>query len=83
MYYLYVLLSDKYPRTYIGISADLIKRLREHNAGHVRSTKAYRPYQIVYQEEYAAKTEARKRELKFKNHAATKETLFRQIGLRA
>jgi len=63
MYIVYVLRSVSFDRLYVGYTDDVETRLKKHNSGSVRSTKAYRPYTIIYTEEYQNKTEARKREL--------------------
>ena len=61
-YYLYVLQSTRADRTYIGSSAEPDERLGSHNAGRVRSTKAWRPWQLVFLEEYQDRATAEKRE---------------------
>ncbi|MCB0611056.1 MAG: GIY-YIG nuclease family protein [Lewinellaceae bacterium] len=66
MYYAYILKSTKTGRYYYGSTADLAKRLTNHNAGRVRSTKAYKPWEIHYFEEYPTKSEAFNRERFFK-----------------
>lgn len=81
MYSLYVLKSQSRERTYIGITQDVEKRLRQHNRGFVQSTKAYRPYIVVHTEIFSSMREARQEELKLKHHSATKEALFKQIGI--
>jgi len=58
MYYLYILLSEKYSRHYIGITGNLEKRLEKHNTSSVRSTKAYAPWKMVYSEEFLDKRKA-------------------------
>jgi len=62
MMYVYVLKSEKDNRLYVGISANVLKRLLEHNAGRTKSTKGYRPWILVHQEEYPDRVTARKRE---------------------
>lgn len=64
----YILKSLNYNRYYIGHSADAEKRLSEHNAGRVRSTKAYKPWKIVYFEVKSNKKEAYKREMQIKSY---------------
>ncbi|MBI4054220.1 MAG: GIY-YIG nuclease family protein [Candidatus Doudnabacteria bacterium] len=54
-YYLYILYSSAHDRHYIGISKNIDKRLSEHNAGKVFSTRPYQPYELVHQEEYPDK----------------------------
>ncbi len=44
----YILKSLNFNRYYVGYSADAEKRLSEHNKGKVRSTKAYKPWKIIY-----------------------------------
>lgn len=41
---------------------DLDRRIKEHNMGQNRSTKAYKPFELILKEEYATRDEARKRE---------------------
>ena len=62
MFYFYVLYSLKDNRLYKGASADLPKRVLQHNAGMTKSTKNRRPLILLYFELYADKTEALARE---------------------
>ena len=80
MYYLYVLQSLKADRKYIGISQNAEKRIIKHNNGGVRSTKAYRPWKIVYLEEFMTKKEARIREILLKKNGIKRSELFKDIG---
>ena len=41
---------------------DLGRRLKEHNTGKTFSTKGYRPWVLVFVEEYMSRAEARNRE---------------------
>jgi putative endonuclease len=50
MQFCYVLLSDKDRKFYMGSTADLRRRLQEHNQGRVRSTAYRRPLRLVYYE---------------------------------
>jgi hypothetical protein len=47
MYYVYVLLSEKDERFYTGSTNDLKRRLDEHNAGKVESTKRRKPLKLI------------------------------------
>ncbi|UOY08908.1 GIY-YIG nuclease family protein [Muricauda sp. SCSIO 64092] len=62
MVFVYVLKSEIDNRLYVGLTQNVEKRLREHNSGKTRSTKGYRPWQLIYVEEYPDRPTARKRE---------------------
>ena len=68
MYQVYILKSEKLEKYYIGHSHDIVLRLESHNHGKVRSTKAYRPWKIVYSEISESKQEAYKREFQIKSY---------------
>ncbi|MBI5078768.1 GIY-YIG nuclease family protein [Candidatus Saganbacteria bacterium] len=72
MFCVYVLASVKNGRYYTGSTRDLENRLKEHNAGKIKSTKAFIPYKIVYKETFSTYTEARKRELYIKKRKSRK-----------
>lgn len=80
MCYLYVLKSLKEERKYIGITQDIKKRLAKHKSGSVRSTKGYRPWELVYKEKFETKMEARIKEIKLKKNGNKRAKLFRDIG---
>jgi putative endonuclease len=67
MFKVYIIQSIKFGKLYTGFTDDLESRLKKHNSGNVRSTKAYKPYKIIYTEDYVDKTSARKRELFLKS----------------
>ncbi len=62
MYWVYALKSKKDNRLYIGLSLDVDRRLKEHNAGYCRSTKSRRPFVLIYKEECFSLEVARQRE---------------------
>ena len=62
MIYVYVLRSQVDNRLYVGLSSDTARRLKSHNAGRTKSTKGYRPWELVHVEEYPDRTTARERE---------------------
>ena len=62
MFYVYVVRSGKDGRLYTGITADLRRRLAEHNGGKTKSLRRRRPVNLVYSEEYPTKAEALARE---------------------
>ena len=61
-YFTYVLLSEKDGRMYKGMTCDVEKRLKEHNAGYTKSTKGFAPWILFYKEEFNTMNEARERE---------------------
>jgi putative endonuclease len=87
MFYMYILKSVKSGRFYIGYTPDLARRLKEHNSGLVKSTKAYMPHSCVYYEAYRAKKDAVTREHNLKLRArALRQLLLRtreSIGVTA
>ncbi len=66
-YFVYILRSLKDDNFYTGHTADLKDRLARHNRGDVRSTKARRPFVMVYFESCRSRSEAMKRERKVKS----------------
>ena len=68
MYQVYILKSEKIDRHYIGHSDNLEKRVNIHNRGLVKSTKAYRPWKIIYTESADNKNDAYKREMQIKSY---------------
>jgi len=61
-FFVYVLRSLVKDRFYVGQTSDLSDRLRRHNEGRVKSTKALRPWSIVYFEKYETRAAAMRRE---------------------
>ena len=66
MFTVYVLSSIKFKKYYIGHTKDFDKRIARHNSGLVKSTKAYRPWKLVYSEQHLTKNDAYRRELEIK-----------------
>jgi len=67
MFKVYILTSKQNGSYYIGSCRDVVKRLVLHNRGLVKSTKKYRPWQIVHTEEYENYKSARRRESEIKS----------------
>ncbi len=61
-YSVYVLWSDRLKKRYVGCTANLESRVREHNSGKQRSTKGGVPWKVVYSENFHDLSKARKRE---------------------
>lgn len=62
MFYIYILQSKKDKQCYTGYTADLKKRLNEHNSGKVFSTKNRIPFDLVYYEACLNQKDATPRE---------------------
>jgi putative endonuclease len=69
MYHTYILKSLRDGKFYYGHCKDIAERLRDHDAGRVRSTKSRRPFELHHLEEYETKTKAIQRENFFKSIA--------------
>ena len=61
MYYVYVLRNPA-GRHYTGYAGDLAQRLGQHNSGVTKSTKNGGPWTLLYQEPFATRFEAMRRE---------------------
>ena len=81
-YYLYVLLSLDKMHWYIGSSNNIIDRLNRHNKGFSKSTKPYRPWEVIYKEEYKTRSEAVKREMFLKSPKGYQEYLSIKKNIR-
>jgi putative endonuclease len=63
MFYVYILYSEKFGKTYTGFTSDLEQRFLSHNVLSNKDwTKRYRPWVLIYSEEYSTKGEAVARE---------------------
>ena len=69
MYYVYVLYSVSFDRQYVGMTDDMNRRLVEHNSGKNQSTKAYKPWSLIYNELFDNRDAARIREKYLKSAA--------------
>jgi len=67
MWYIYLLLSKKTGKWYIGLTEDMQKRILKHNAGENRSTRYGIPWKLVYCEIGLNKKDAQARERYFKS----------------
>ena len=79
-YYVYILLSQKDSKLYIGLTSNLRKRLQEHARGDVNSTRKRRYLKLVHYEYFINKEDAEAREKFLKSgygHQQLKEILKR------
>ena len=63
MFYTYILLSSKSHIFYFGSAKDLRARLKLHNSGQVKSTKAHVPWKFVWYSALETEKQARDFEL--------------------
>lgn len=62
MFYVYLLSSKSANKLYVGKSSDLRRRIEEHNTGQNMSTKAHRPWEVIFYEAYTNRDDANRRE---------------------
>lgn len=66
MYYVYMI-KNAFDDLYIGISADPVQRLKDHNSNKgALYTKRDSQFEIVFLEKYSTLSEARQREIQLK-----------------
>ena len=76
--HVYVLRSVSTGAFYVGSTCDLSRRLAEHRRHHSPSTRGRGPWELVYREECADLSFARRREQQiksWKSHRAIKELI--------
>ncbi|HQF36134.1 MAG TPA: GIY-YIG nuclease family protein [Candidatus Dojkabacteria bacterium] len=79
-YHVYVIRSLKKGIIYIGYTSNLKTRLKKHNCGSSRFTKAYKPWTLIYTEEFDNKSEAMKKERFFKTGVG-KQIIKKRCGM--
>lgn len=68
MFNVYVLYSEKYNKIYVGMTSNLEERFKSHNElGTKGWTIKFRPWIIIYTEEYEEKSIALSREKQLKS----------------
>lgn len=67
MYVVYALKSLTRKYIYVGMTNNVERRLHEHNNGENNSTKAYRPFKMIFSERFQTRVEARKKEIYLKS----------------
>jgi len=67
MYYIYVLYSNEYNKSYVGFTSDLGKRIASHNHPLNKGfTSNFKPWRLIYSESYHSKKAAMIREKQLK-----------------
>lgn len=68
MFYTYILFSFKFEKIYIGQTSDLDARIIYHNEIAINSfTSKFRPWTIIYSEEFGSRSQAMRREKQLKS----------------
>ncbi|HEV8514311.1 MAG TPA: GIY-YIG nuclease family protein [Cyclobacteriaceae bacterium] len=68
MFTVYVLYSASFNKIYIGYTSNLDERMLSHNSlGKKGYTLKFRPWSLMYREEFAAKADAIRREKELKS----------------
>ncbi len=67
MYYVYALSSIEHNYIYVGLTQNLNNRIERHNGGRERTTKFYKPFELIYSEVCSNRIEARVREKYWKS----------------
>jgi putative endonuclease len=58
----YALRSINRKYIYVGMSSDVPRRIKQHNEGHERTTRAYRPFRLIFSETLPNRLAARDKE---------------------
>jgi len=76
-YFVYILASKQNGTLYIGVTGDLIRRIREHKDGLIEGfTKKYHVHRLVYFEQHSHIEQAIEREKQLKKMESTVENQF-------
>ncbi len=67
MFTVYAIKSITREYIYVGLSNNLERRFAEHNDGKNKTTKPYRPFRLIYSEEFDTRIKARYKEKHLKS----------------
>ena len=81
MYYIYLLRSVE-GKLYVGYTQNLRRRISEHQAGKVYTSKRMGKTHLIYYEAYLDKQSAREREKKLKQYGSSYHGLLKRLKLR-
>jgi putative endonuclease len=78
-FYTYAVYSEKYRKIYIGFTHNIEERLIDHNYRAKKGfTVRFRPWVLVYTEEFQNKTEAMRREKELKSFQG-RQFIWKQV----
>ncbi|MEE1962246.1 putative endonuclease [Flagellimonas taeanensis] len=67
MFYTYAISSLERNYIYVGITSNTERRLNEHNSGKNKTTRPYRPFELIFEKDFQTRAEARIEEIKLKS----------------
>ena len=67
LFFVYALKSVARNYIYVGLTDNLERRIKQHNDGKSKTTKAYSPFVLIYSEVCDTRVAARKREVYLKS----------------
>jgi putative endonuclease len=79
VYCVYAISSHCRNYIYVGFTYNLERRFKEHQSGRNKTTKPYRPFNLILVEQYPSRQEARNRE-KYLKSGKGKEFLKSKIS---
>ncbi|GAB5527217.1 MAG: hypothetical protein Roseis2KO_50890 [Roseivirga sp.] len=62
LFTVYAIRSKSRNYTYVGMSSELEVRLKRHNEGKNKTTRAYAPFELIYTKSFDTRVEARNHE---------------------
>jgi putative endonuclease len=65
-FFVYVMSSKIRKYIYVGLTENVEKRVGQHNSGKEKTTKPYTPFELIHQETFSTRLDARKREKQLK-----------------
>lgn len=68
LYTVYVLFSEEHQKIYIGYTSNLLQRFKSHQFLGRDWTAKYRPWSVIYCENFSEKSDAKKRENQLKQY---------------
>lgn len=66
-YFTYAIKRTERNYIYVGLTDNVERRVEEHNNGKNKTTKAYRPFELIYSMKFPSRIEAREHEKKLKS----------------
>jgi len=67
MFYVYAISSLDHNYIYVGLTQDITKRIKRHNDGRERTTRFYKPFELIYSEVCETRMKARVQEKYWKS----------------